>query len=51
MAISIFIGVSNCSETSILFAEKCGFAKEAGFYPKTTISAVKLPVTTCLHSS
>jgi len=33
--------------------KKCGFAKEASFYPKTTISAVnlKLPVTTCLHLS
>jgi len=36
---------------SIFFAKKCGFAKEASFYPKTAIFAVnlKLPVTTCLH--
>jgi len=53
MVISIFIGVSNCSEDSIFFSEECGFAKEASFYPKTAISAVnlKLPVTTCLYLS
>ena len=51
MVISIFIGVSNCLESSMLFAKKCGFAKEAIFYLKTAISAVnlKLPVTTCLY--
>jgi len=27
MAISIFMTVSNCSEGSIFFAKKCGFAK------------------------
>jgi len=37
----------------MLFAKKCGFAKEAIFYLKTAISAVnlKLPVTTCLYWS
>jgi len=53
MVISIFIGVSNCSENSIFFAEKCGFTKEARFYPKTAVSALnlKLPITTCLYLS
>ena len=41
LLISIFIGVSNCSEGSIFFAEKMYFAKEIGFYPKTTIFAIK----------
>jgi len=33
--------------------KKCGFAKEASFYPETVISAVnlKLPVTTCPYLS
>jgi len=35
MAISIFIGISNCLEGSIFFAKRCGFAKEAIFYLKT----------------
>jgi len=45
------MGVSNCLEVSIFFAKTCGFAKEAIFYLKTAISAVKLklPVTTCLY--
>jgi len=42
IAIFIFIGNSNCSEGNIFFAKKCGFAKEASFYPKTTISAINL---------
>jgi len=46
MVISIFIGVSNCSESRIFLLIKCGFAKVASFYPKTSISLVnfKLPV-------
>jgi len=46
MVISIFIGVSNCSEGSIFLPVKCGFAKGASFYSKTVISSVnfKLPV-------
>jgi len=46
MVISIFIGLSNCSEGSIFLLIKCGFAKGASFYPKTAISSVnfKLPV-------
>ena len=53
MVISIFIGVSNCSEAVYFLPKKCGFAKEARFYPKTTIFAenLKLPVTTCLYLS
>jgi len=54
MAISIFIDVSNCSDDSVFFLpKKCGFAKAACFYPKTSTSAVnlKLPVTTCLYLS
>ena len=48
MIIYIFIGVSNCLESSIFFAKKCGFAKEAiSFYPKTAISADKLKITCC----
>jgi len=34
MVISIFIGVSNCSEAVYFVPKKCGFAKEASFYPK-----------------
>jgi len=51
IAISVFIGVSNCLEGSIFFAKKCGFAKKQFFYLKTAISAVnlQLPVTTCLY--
>jgi len=53
MVISIFIGVSDCSEAVYFLPKKCGFAKEASFYPKTAIFAVnlKLPVTTFLHLS
>jgi len=53
MVISIYIGVSNCSEAVHFLPKKCGFAKEASFHPKTAIFAVnlKLPVTTFLHLS
>jgi len=56
MVIYIFILVSQTVWKTAFFVvlpEKCGFAKEACFYPKTPISAVnlKLPVTTCLYSS
>jgi len=53
MVISMFIGVSNRSEAVYFLPKKCGFAKEASFYPKIAISAVnsKLPVTTCLYLS
>jgi len=53
MVISIFIGVSDCSEAVYFLPKKCGFAKEASFYPKTAIFTVnlKLPVTTFLHLS
>ena len=46
MVISIFTGVSNCSEGSIFLLTKCYFAKVASFHPKTAISSInlKLPV-------
>ena len=45
IVISVFIGVSICSEISIFFAEKCGFAKEASFYPKNNNFWRKLKIT------
>jgi len=43
----------NIEITMYCLLKKCGFAKEASFYPKTAISALnlKLPVTTCLYLS
>jgi len=51
MVISIFIGVSNCLESSIFFAKKMWFCQRSNFFLKTAISAVnsKLLVTTCLY--
>ena len=42
--------VWNCSESNIFLPKKCGFAKEASFYPKTAISDInlKLPIITSL---
>jgi len=44
--------VSQIVQKAVYFLPKrCGFAKEAGFYPKTATSAAKLPVTTCHYLS